>query len=241
MIRMEDIEENARKLLQAGDTVIDEDVVDEFYPEQAIEQMKEDAKLPEKPNYAAQELKVKLDAGDKEVEGYSKLKDTEIKGPTVDPLTGEDLEQEEEPEPTPLEQDEPQGTLPDGVDALSWLIPCRPTSSVANAKSYLKVFEEQESEINMLADRKMRDRLIAKQKLAKSYLAAKEPAEFFTGLTLERLEFEETMRTYMGIDEQEKKTRYQDKLNDLGFLTMADVKGSDETVVLGFLAEEFGE
>ena len=229
MIRMEDIEENARKLLQAGDSVVDEDVVEEFYPEQAlVEQMEEDVKeSKEKPNYTAQDLKAKLDAGDTEIEGYSKIKDT--------------------PESSPLEQGEPVGTLPDGVDPIEWLTACRPSTSIANAKAALKVFEEQESEINMLSDRKLRDRLVVKHQKTKDYIYNMENHPLVSNkqqtpvITPERMEFEEKMRTYMGRDEQEKKTRYQDKLNDLGFLTMDDVKGADQGVVLGFLKEEFME
>ena len=197
----------------------------------------------EKPNYTAKDLKTKLDAGDKEVEGYSPMKEEEPepspleqgepepekKGPTVDPLTGEDLE-----------QDESVGTLPDGIDALSWLIPCRPTSSVANAKSYLKVFEEQESEINMLADRKLRDRLIAKQKLAKSYLAAKEPEKEVKGQDIApvgRSEFEEKMKAYMAKDSD----KYAKVLMDNDLDSMDATKAGDEDAILYFMSMEFGE
>ena len=89
MIRMEDIEDNARKLLQAGDTIVDEDVVEEFYPEQMVESSEQKAadlteKVKKKPEYKVQEdpaetLKDKLDAGDEQAEGYQPLTPEEEK------------------------------------------------------------------------------------------------------------------------------------------------------------------
>ena len=228
----------------------------------------------------AQDLKTKLDAGDKEVEGYKPINEEvqstggaqtkghmdavrskstgtqadveEVRKEAISMNAAKELDsylagsREEEPEPSPIEQGESKGVLPDGVDPIEWLTACRPSTSIANAKAALKVFEEQESEINMLADRKLRDRLEAKHQKTKDYIFDKDnppisKGQQAPGITPERLEFEEMMRAYMGRDEQEKKTRYQDKLDDLGFLSIADVKGSDEAVVLGFMAEEFGE
>lgn len=58
-------------------------------------------------------------------------------------------------------------------DMIEWLRVCRPSSSLDNAKEYIKVFKDQDSEIAMLSDRALRDQLIKKRKKTEDYIKQK--------------------------------------------------------------------
>lgn len=211
----------------------------------------------------AQDLIDRMAAGDNEIEGFTDLKveqvdwEAEEKSceqgedetkPTVDSLTGE-----------VLGQDEPSGLLPDGVDAIEWLIGCRPSSSLSNAKAFIAVYEEQKDKIEALDD-KIRGQVTRKLAKTKVHLAeldarkqemAEEETHAFTPPPFEiepenhtneydangRLQFITKMRKYMDKDG----VKYKAVLDSNNLGGMNDVKVGDEQVILGFMSMEFGE
>jgi len=193
----------------------------------------EEAKEPkEKPNYAAQELKDKLEAGDEQVEGYNKLgvvqvrleeKREQDRQPTVDPLTGEDLEEDEQPS---------EPSLFDRLNNARSQFRGMATNKAEEVKKMNEV------EINTLTEKWNRlvpgepdpfhDPEPEPQPLDPPNV---EPPNEATA----RLKFIGQMRNYLEKD----KTKYRAVMDKLGFESLNDVKPKDEDVVLGFMAEEF--
>jgi len=199
-----------------------------------------------KPNYAAQDLKAKLDAGDTEIDGYSSMKDKEPEQTDQAKLQAAQAKLEEKREQLGQQngEDNQDDKLPED-HPLYQLSICRPGSSIAANKDVISDYEKNDSEVAMLANRKLRDRIDAKYKKAKDLIAKQPPTlnhQVPAVISPERKAFEDKMKSYMAQDERDRETRYHDKLKDLGFASMADVKTlKDQEVVLGFMAEEFGE
>ena len=235
-----------------------------------------------KPNYAAQDLKTKLDAGDKEVEGYKPINEevqstggAQTRG-HMDAVrskstgTQADVEEtrkeldsylaggrEEEPEPSPIEQGESKGVLPDGVDPIAWLLTSRGKSSPTNAALVIRVFKAEKETIESQSDaikarlrRKYKDAMdyladieAKKQAIAEEELPDDDKIPGFVRSNTEgydangRLEFISKMRKYMAKDHD----KYRAVMNDNNLGGMNDVGVSDQEVILGFMAEAFAE
>lgn len=59
------------------------------------------------------------------------------------------------------------------IDKLAWLTSARPSSSLANAEEWLKVYAENEEEINFHENRKLRDQLKKKKEKTEAYIKTK--------------------------------------------------------------------
>jgi len=206
-------------------------------PEQKAADLTE--KIKEKPNYAAKDLKPKDESPPK---------------PTVDPVN------EEEPGPTPLEQGEPQGILPDGVDPIGWLLTSRGKSSPTNADLVMKVFKAEEKNIESQSD-EIKAKLRRKYKDVMDYLSEilhrqKEIAEEEPPIPDEdripafeknnepdeangRMQFINKMRGYMDTDHEKYRT-VMDKF-EYGGVNDVPQKKVDEDFILGCLEEAFTE
>lgn len=202
-----------------------------------------------------------------EIEEGRKELDEHLMGgtkPTVDPLTGEDLKEELTIGATAdntLEQDEPQGVLPVGTDAMAWMTTCKPRSSVSNAKTVIEVAKEIKDAIDALTDVNLQGKLRNKKHQATAFLAEienrkKQIAEvpLDAGVLDEdkipafeqnhepdtangRLKFLAAMKKYMDKDWD----KYDKVLKKNDIHGMNDTKPGDEAVVLGFMAQAFGD
>ena len=244
-----------------------------------------------KPNYAAQDLKTKLDAGDKEVEGYKPINEEvqstggaqtkghmdavrskstgtqadveEVRKEAISMNAAKELDsylaggREEEPEPSPIEQGESKGVLPDGVDPIAWLLTSRGKSSPTNAALVIRVFKAEKETIESQSDaikarlrRKYKDAMdyladieAKKQAIAEEELPDDDKIPGFVRSNTEgydangRLEFISKMRKYMAKDHD----KYRAVMNDNNLGGMNDVGVSDQEVILGFMAEAFAE
>ena len=204
-------------------------------------------KIKEKPDNTATELKDKLDEGDKQVEGYSAMK------PTVESQTG-----------AKLEPGEPQGVLPKGTDATEWMVACRPSSSVSNAKAFIAVFKEQKEAIEAMTDVKIKTQLKKKLDKTNAYLgeiaknkkliAEEQPPvpeedripgfEQETGVVLPpnpnydangRMAFLKAMKEYKNLNSD----IYASVLMDNDWEDMNSITPSDQEVALGFMDKAF--
>lgn len=204
-----------------------------------ISDIKDLPKDKEKPNYAAKEIKAK----DETPEDPPK--------PTVDVQTGEGLE-----------QGEPQGTLPDGVDPIEWLTTCHPRSSVGNAKTVLAVYKEQEFAIDGIKDPNIQGKIRNKRLQAVDYLAQieankKEIAEEKPSIPDEdkipefdknnehdeangRLQYLKAMKDWKNLNSDIYASVLMDNsTEDHPLNDMNDVKPGDEQAILGFMNQAF--
>jgi len=203
--------------------------------------------IKEKPKYTATKLD-ETPVQDLKSDDLDEQKPTPaVVDPPVDTLTGE-----------VLEPDEPKGIIPDGVEPAEWMVACRPSSSVANAKAFIAVFKAQKANIELMDD-KVRGQLTRKFEKTKAYLAQIEankkqieeeepppPEEdpippFEQGHEQEdpggRLAYLKQMKVYRTKDTK----RYEKVMKILDFHSMNDPKQADEPIVLGFMREEFGD
>ena len=225
--------------------------------------------IEKKPD-PAQDLKAKLDAGDTEIEGFSKIKDSvDFLGVGMDGVvyekgkqpTIEEGEQEEEPDPSPLEQGEPQSILPAGVDPIAWLLTSRGKSSPTNAALVMEVFQAEKKKVESESDaikarlrRKYKDAMdyLADIEAKKQAIAEEEPLDDdqipFSPNTNEgydangRLAYLSKMRKYKEKDSDKyAKVLMDNSTEEKPLNDMNAVKPGDEAAILHFMAEEFGE
>ena len=192
-------------------------------PEQKATDLTE--KIKEKPNYAAQDLKGKLDEGDKSVEVFEEVKvvaDEEKPDYTPKVVTEDDEEgsivpdeeklavaqakleknrkAEQEGAEGPQAKDHmgavkntPTGTQADienarkeldahlaggkteEPDMIEWLRIARPSTSVKNAKEWMKTYRKFEEEVDFLADHNLTKQLQGKKAKTIQYLKDNEP------------------------------------------------------------------
>ena len=163
-------------------------------PEQKAADLTE--KIKEKPNYAAQDLKGKLDEGDKSVEVFEEVKvvaDEEKPDYTPKVVTEDDEEGSIVPDEEKLavaqakleknrkaeQEGQGEGEGDNGPDKepdmIEWLRVKRPSTSVKNAKEWMKTYRKFEEEVDFLADHNLTKQLQGKKAKTIQYLKDNEP------------------------------------------------------------------
>lgn len=118
----------------------------------------------------AQQLKTRMDEGDKEVEGYNSLNEKEkIQAGQAK------LEEKREQEQKELGGQDSQEQADKQFDAIEYLRVCRPSASLKNAREAMKLFEKHDTDIQMLEDRNFKKQLMAKKRKTEDYLKQHEP------------------------------------------------------------------
>jgi len=184
--------------------------------------------IPEAPGDPAQDLKQRMDEGDKGIVGYK-----------------EGLKPETE---TPL-------LLPAGVDPFVWLMTCKPRSSVSNAKLIIDVYDANEAAILKDIDAQSKLKIQGKRLSATTFLEEIEgrkqemaeeeppppdeppfePDQKEESAVNGRLKFLAAMKEYKNLNSD----IYAGVLIDNEWDSMNAVPPGDEKVALGFMGQAF--
>lgn len=179
-----------------------------------------------KPDYTAQELKDKLEAGDEQVEGYRHTAEQADK--LIDKIRNaqERLEEKREQDGQPTE--------PSLFDRLNNARSQFRGMATNKAEEVKKMTAEEQSTLSDKWRRLCPDDPIPWAPVTKTE-EPPIPPDIENNDATARLKFIGQMRNYLEKD----KTKYRAVMVKLGFESLNDVKPKDEDVVLGFMAEEF--
>jgi len=113
-------------------------------------------------NNSAQELKDKLEEGDRQAEGYQGMSEEEEKIKEAQAKLEEKRKHEEE--------SQGGGDGLEHVDLIEWLRICRPSASLNNAKEALKIFDKADTDIQCLENKNLRKQLMDKRRKTEDYI-----------------------------------------------------------------------